>query len=299
MPKFALQFIAGKYEGGTFVVPDDRELFIGRATDIEVVLIEDMVSRRHAQLRSHDGRLLLRDLGSTNGTFVNGERIEACELELQDRVLIGTSMLRVVGASEVASKTIEVNLHAAEGAARDGAERGDLAPGRLVALLRGWAERRKDASVTLTLGDDRVTLSLRQGALVHAALASDPQVTPLNALRHVLDWHEGSYAVGPAAAEAPQSFSEPTAQLLAEAERQNADSRRRYQQTWRDAPQLELHRPFRTPLRKLEPAQLDALQLMLEWQTVEAVLEHAHHDDYAVLGHLDALVTQGILAPPA
>lgn len=310
MPKYALQFIAGKYEGGSFVVPDDKEMFIGRATDVEVVLIEDMVSRRHARLDSRHGKLTLTDLGSTNGTFVNGERIEACELEMQDRVLVGTSMLRVVGAADVAGQTVEVNLRATHVAdpAADAAPapqpvdpgpptRGELTEGALPTLLRDYADAEKDGALVLTLGDDQVTLALQNGALVHASLASDPQVTPLNALRHVLAWPEGEFALQPAEGGVPQSFSEATQSLLAEAERQNADSRRRYNDVWRDAPNIALQRPMRTPLRALQPERLDALQLALEWHTIEAVLEHAHHDDYALLQHLGALVEAGILTP--
>jgi hypothetical protein len=53
----------------------DEELTIGRATDCDCLLGDDSVSRRHARLRRDGGRWLLSDLGSRNGTRLNGLRI--------------------------------------------------------------------------------------------------------------------------------------------------------------------------------------------------------------------------------
>ena len=313
MPKFAFQFIAGKYEGGSYVLPDEGEVILGRATDVEVVLIEDMVSRRHAQLTCARDRLILRDLGSTNGTFVNGERIKTCELELQDRVLVGTSMLRLVEAERVARHAADVNLKATlvgslPGAGPDvgadaggAAHQGDLAQKDLRRVLLDLEAERASGTLELTLGDDTAVLRLHEGTLVDAALQSDDKVRPLNALRHVLTWTYGRWRLRRTATATldTRSFAEPTARTVAEALRQNAVSRERYEHTWRDAPAVALRRPLGGRLAALSPASLDVLQLVLDWQTIEAILEHAHHDDYALLLALDELVAQGILQPGA
>jgi EAL domain-containing protein (putative c-di-GMP-specific phosphodiesterase class I) len=49
---------------------------IGRRPPVDLRLISDRVSNHHAEIYLHDGDLCLRDLGSTNGTFVNGRRLE-------------------------------------------------------------------------------------------------------------------------------------------------------------------------------------------------------------------------------
>jgi hypothetical protein len=71
------------------------ELTIGRHTDCDIVLGEASISRRHAQLRFRDGRWILQDLCSTNGTFVNGDPVGRCELRPGDRILIGPRRLIV------------------------------------------------------------------------------------------------------------------------------------------------------------------------------------------------------------
>ena len=52
----------------------NREIIIGRSSDLDMVLVEDMVSRKHAKLEGRDGRWWIVDLKSTNGVKVNGER---------------------------------------------------------------------------------------------------------------------------------------------------------------------------------------------------------------------------------
>src|SRR5262245_32294042 len=93
--QYALRFISGKYQGGEFPTAGDRESFIGRQNDLDVVLVEDMVSRKHARIALQGDALTIEDLGSTNGTFVNGEKIKRARLKEGDRVLIGTSIIRV------------------------------------------------------------------------------------------------------------------------------------------------------------------------------------------------------------
>ena len=92
----ALRFISGKYQGGEFPLPESGEIVIGRSSELDMVLVEDMVSRRHAKISVEDGDIFLEDLGSTNGSFVNGEKITRTKLEEGDRILIGTSIIKVV-----------------------------------------------------------------------------------------------------------------------------------------------------------------------------------------------------------
>jgi hypothetical protein len=93
---YAMRFISGKYQGNEYPLHANREIVIGRGSELDIVLVEDMVSRRHAKIVTGEDYVILQDLGSTNGSFVNGERIRKTRLHEGDRILIGTSILKLV-----------------------------------------------------------------------------------------------------------------------------------------------------------------------------------------------------------
>jgi pSer/pThr/pTyr-binding forkhead associated (FHA) protein len=61
----------------------------GRDPDAPIFLDDVTVSRHHAEFTVEDGVLSVRDLGSTNGTYVNGRRTDGATLEAGDEVIIG------------------------------------------------------------------------------------------------------------------------------------------------------------------------------------------------------------------
>jgi hypothetical protein len=97
---YLLKFISGKYQGGEFPLEMGDEIEIGRSSELDMVLVEDMVSRRHARISAGGGDVRIEDFGSTNGTFVNGKKIEQAKLEKGDRILIGTSIIKLVERDE-------------------------------------------------------------------------------------------------------------------------------------------------------------------------------------------------------
>ena len=73
----------------------DRPLVIGRSPDVDVVINDSNVSRRHAEVWRTGEGVAVRDLESTNGTFVNGHRITAVSLSPRDDVTIGALHFRI------------------------------------------------------------------------------------------------------------------------------------------------------------------------------------------------------------
>jgi hypothetical protein len=71
------------------------ELLLGRHQSCDVVLSDPRVSRRHARMFFRDGRWLLQDLESTNGTSVNGLRVGRCEVRPGDRLVLGNEQLQI------------------------------------------------------------------------------------------------------------------------------------------------------------------------------------------------------------
>ena len=76
----------------------DRPIVLGRQPDCDIVLDDSNVSRRHAEIVVRDGEIVLTDLGSTNGTKVNGSSVRSCALRAGDAVQIGLSRMMVEGA---------------------------------------------------------------------------------------------------------------------------------------------------------------------------------------------------------
>lgn len=81
--------LALDWEGG------HEELVIGRNPTCDIVLAHPAVSRIHARLSFRGGSWILQDLGSTNGTLVNGSQVGRCKLRPGDRVVIGDEQLLV------------------------------------------------------------------------------------------------------------------------------------------------------------------------------------------------------------
>jgi pSer/pThr/pTyr-binding forkhead associated (FHA) protein len=66
---------------------------LGRLPDSDVVLKDPGASRAHAEIRRQDDRFVIADLGSTNGTTVNGAAVTERPLEDGDRITIGRTVL--------------------------------------------------------------------------------------------------------------------------------------------------------------------------------------------------------------
>lgn len=74
---------------------EEDNLTLGRARSNSIVLDDMLVSRHHARISADDHGLVIEDLGSRNGTFVNGRRVQTTRLHEGDRIGIGASTFEV------------------------------------------------------------------------------------------------------------------------------------------------------------------------------------------------------------
>ncbi len=93
--------VRGPNRGARFLL--DRDVVtVGRHPDSDIFLDDITVSRRHAEFRRDEGRFWVHDVGSLNGTYVNGERAEDQMLETGDEVQIGKFKLVAFAADDSA-----------------------------------------------------------------------------------------------------------------------------------------------------------------------------------------------------
>jgi len=68
------------------VIPLSGVMEVGRALECDISILEPSLSRRHAEFEVRNGDLMLTDLGSSNGTYVNGEKVQ--EIQLSDKDVV-------------------------------------------------------------------------------------------------------------------------------------------------------------------------------------------------------------------
>lgn len=89
-----LVFTAGPNTGRRYKL-GDGEYIIGRRSDCQIFVPDMRVSRQHARIKLDAGRWCVEDLGSNNGTFVNGHRVQTSDLKHDDEIQIAQNRIRV------------------------------------------------------------------------------------------------------------------------------------------------------------------------------------------------------------
>ena len=87
-----LKVLKGAQQGTIFKLREST-FNIGRALSNEVILYDDKVSGRHAIISQSSGRTIVRDVGSRNGTFLNGSPVEAAVIKSGDKLRLGETVL--------------------------------------------------------------------------------------------------------------------------------------------------------------------------------------------------------------
>ncbi len=109
--RVSLNVVAGPQTGRAFTFDQHDTFMIGRSEDAQFCLPQDrFFSRHHCLIEIAPPQAFLRDLGSTNGTFVNGLRVDTAYLKSGDRIQGGETVLEV----QVAADPVESNMVTAQ-----------------------------------------------------------------------------------------------------------------------------------------------------------------------------------------
>jgi ribosome-associated protein YbcJ (S4-like RNA binding protein) len=282
----ALRFISGKYQGGEFPLLPGKETVIGRSGDLDMVLAEDMVSRRHARIVFQGDQIVIEDMASTNGTFVNGEKTKRAQLREGDRVLIGTSILKVVFSEKTARTTEEqarrdmeiVASHRRTSQVRSMS--GSIEEIPLPDLMQLLGTSKKNGVLVVRTEEDIGRVFLRRGDIYYATINDLDDIPPLKAIFRMLTWQHGLFDLDPPdEREFPNAVNVSVQAALMEGMRQLDEINRIKDQLPNLRARLRLNLPLVSPLRSLSPEELDVVQLVHNHGYFEVVLTKSVESD--------------------
>jgi hypothetical protein len=326
----ALKFLSGLHPGEVLPLSGVKELIIGRSGDVGLALPEEMVSRRHARILRKSGGLEIEDLGSTNGTFVNGERIKAATpLSVSDRILIGSSIMRLVDEADVDSAPTHSNPRpevedkgarrtktttaqgvggfgarertdkhpaAASGATRSMAGLLDEIP--LPDLLQLFGSSKKTGVLVLTAPGGTVgKIFLKKGLIRFASLDDVETMPPIKVLIRLLDWQKGTFELQPPdEREAiPGEVEIAVQDIMIEGFRQIDEMQRLAPRLPKPTARLRIPKPLLPSLTELTVTELHVLQLAWNHDKFQEVVDNAFQTDLEVVQALLALVDRGFI----
>src|SRR5258708_30472857 len=94
----------------SFELRSGTPMVVGRAPTSDIPVFDPTISRRHAEVECIDGGVRVRDLGSSNGTFLNGNRVDATPVATGDTITFGKVAFKLVQA---ATPTLQAAVAAA------------------------------------------------------------------------------------------------------------------------------------------------------------------------------------------
>ena len=302
---YVLRFISGKYQGGEFPIVNDKPIIVGRSSDLDMVLVEDMVSRKHARITMQQDQIWIEDLGSTNGSFVNGEKIKRARLKEGDRVLIGTSILKVIageGAQRADSTDAKANLENVAAARRTTQARtmsGSIEEVPLPDLLQLFGTSKKSGVLVIrTEADDVGKIFMKKGVIYYASINDLEDVPPMKSIFRMLTWQKGLFDLDPPdEREFPNELTVSVQEVLMEGLRQLDE----FNEIRNELPDLNtrlvLSQPVIPPLRDLKPEELDILQLAHNYGHLETVLNKSLSTDLDTVQFIIKLIKNAYLRP--
>ena len=299
---YVLRFISGKYQGGEFPLVAEKQIIVGRSSDLDMVLVEDMVSRKHARIAMAEDQIWIEDLGSTNGTFVNGEKIKRARLKEGDRVLIGTSILKVIagdGVREEAAQPVALETVAAARRTTQGKTMsGSIEEVPLPDLLQLFSTSKKTGVLVVQTDDDVGRIFMRKGTLYYALINELTDVPPLKSIFRMLTWQKGSFELDPPDERTfPNEMDISVQEVLMEGLRQIDEFNELRDQLPDLHTRLVMPVPLVPKLTELKPVELDILQLIHNHGHLEAILNKSIATDLETVQCVLALIKKKFVRP--
>ena len=260
------------------------------------VLGDDAVSRKHARFYAKRGMIWVRDLGSRNGTLVNGERSELHCLRPGDRLTIGSSLAKVERkrSAEVSSRRAGEQRRRRPNDSAGRSMTGSIEDIPLMDVLQWLATSRKTGALKVRDPDmDRVgALHLREGKVFYAAIEGNKRLHPEKALLRMLNWQKGMFELENSTLDDPPvTINMSLEHMLMEAARQQDELANLAKKRPMPGPKdiVRLNKPCPVRWKELKPEELDLVQDIVEQGGWQNVLDASETDDLTLFRALVAL----------
>ena len=267
-----------------------------------MVLVEDMVSRKHAKITTDEKAVSIQDLGSTNGTFVNGEKIRKIDLKDGDRILIGTSIIKLVYVDGELTNSLsetEARSRMAVTANKKPPTRsmsGSIEEIPLPDLLQLLSTSRKSGVLVVRSDGGVGKLYMRKGQIYFASMDDSFNMGPRKAIFRMLSWAQGFFELEPPDERAVlEELQDSTEGLLMEGMRQLDEFRMVIEKLPPPTSRLTMPRPLEPKLRDLGPEELDVFQQAMTADTIRTLLDESPLTDLSVAEKLKTLLEKGYL----
>jgi hypothetical protein len=211
-------------------VPRSRDVILGRGEECDFPVHSRGASRTHAKIGFVDGEVVVEDLGSTNGTFVNGEKIDGTRvLKAGDRINIGGAILTFchvlsqveAGAAAHTDATVMFKKPPLAEADQE-LFRGDLSQIPVAAVLQLLAEGQQSGMLRIEFRQEAARVWLDEGKVVHAVTG---ELEGEEAALKICLLAAGRFVFDDTRSPPERSFSMSATELLLEASRLEDESR--------------------------------------------------------------------------
>ena len=284
-----------------------EEVVLGRDDDCEVILDEGPVSRTHAKVVYQGYQPELHDLGSTNGTFLNGKRVRRAFLKHGDRFQVGANVFEVrlglettdAAAADAASDTHVRNLQSLLKKKKNNPQQtsaisGRIAEIRLTSLLQIIESDRATGTLVVLNGGREGKLHIHQGAVRHATLG---RARGVKALYRLMALDEGSFELYiPGRNPDYDTIDGDLQKHLLEAMRQKDEVAVYRKQLPSADTRLIFTSEKALPLSRVPAAVFEVMASISQYHSVGKVVEYCSLPDFEVCRVLLALLKHGIVS---
>jgi pSer/pThr/pTyr-binding forkhead associated (FHA) protein len=301
MLQYVLRFVAGKDQGREFPLPQDLHIVIGRVSDVDVLLLDEKVSRKHAKISTHGGKVMIEDLASRNGTFVNGARIRNTELKEGDQIIIGSSTIKLLSVKELQARLTPSAAPAGAQspdaqAAGSALISGSIREMPLPDLLQLFTNSRKSGVMSIHSDRGVGKVYLREGHVYDAEIEGNTLVKARKAFYRMFAWTDGSFDLRPAGDHrVTEEITESTTSLILEGVRQLDEIRILEPKLPRKGARLHVAEPLPGNLRDLATEEIQLFQLILHHNTIETAVDNFPGTDFEAYTCLMDLLRRGFI----